>query len=202
MLHIHRGARVTDAAPDPPVFSRAFVRKHAAAFIIALIGASAALGTLAYTIVHEGPQDRAEQLRLCRQDHGLTKSYEEFAGEGDVRVFAACEWPPPAYADGDGYSEITVVSGEGPLPDEASGANMLNRIRATCETLELVYVFGSQGAFETLPPFLASAGAVVTYEGDPWEGPAPYPYPESDEIVVLKNSKYLLDTAKCTEAAP
>jgi hypothetical protein len=182
--------------PDPPVFSTAFIRKHAAAFIIALIGAVAGIGTLVFNLIREPPIDRSEQIRACLETHGLSNAQDELE-EDSARVFTSCEWPPPEYAQGDGYSEIRVISGPGPYLDEASGANSVDRIRATCNRIEVRYIYGKMGVYERLEPFTVSAGAVVNYRGGEWTGDAPYPYPEADEIVVVRNSSALLDSVRC-----
>ena len=182
--------------PDPPVFSRAFLRKHAATFIVALIGALAGIGTLAFNLLREPPIDRSEQIRACLQAHGLSNAQDEFE-EDSARVFGSCEWPPPEYAQGDGYSEIRVVSGTGPGLSEASSANFVDRIRATCNQIEVRYFYGKMGTYERFEPFTVSAGAVVLYTGREWTGDAPYPYPEADEVVVVRNASAGLDSARC-----
>jgi hypothetical protein len=182
--------------PEPPVFSRAFLRKHAAAFVVALIGALAGIGTLVYNLIREPSIDRAEQIRACLQAHGLSNAQDEFE-EDSARVFAFCEWPPPEYAQGDGYSEIRLETGPGPYATEASSGNRVDRMRATCNQIEVRYGFGKMGEFERLEPFTVSAGAVVDYMGREWTREAPYPYPEADEVVVVRNSSYLLESVRC-----
>jgi hypothetical protein len=182
--------------PDPPVFSIAFIRKHAAAFIIALIGAVAGIGTLVFNLIREPPIDRSEQIRACLETHGLSNAQDELE-EDSARVFTSCEWPPPEYAQGDGYSEIRLETGPGPYTTEASSGNWVDRIRATCTQIEVRYLYGKMGEYERLEPFTVSAGAVVDYMGREWTRGAPYPYPEADEVVVVRNSSALLDSVRC-----
>ena len=164
--------------------------------MVALIGALAGIGTLVFSLIREPPIDRSEQIRACLQAHGLSNAQDEFE-EDSARVFASCEWPPPEYAQGDGYSEIRLETGPGPYLIEASGGNSVDRIRATCIQIEVRYLYGKMGEYERLEPFTVSAGAVVDYRGREWTREAPYPYPEADEVVVVRNSSAGLDSVRC-----
>jgi hypothetical protein len=103
----------------------------------------------------------------------------------------------PEYAQGDGYSEVRLETGPGPYPDEASGGNSVDRIRGTCNQIEVRYLYGKMGEYMRLEPFTVSAGAVVDYMGREWTREAPYPYPEADEVVVVRNSSAVLDSVRC-----
>jgi hypothetical protein len=141
--------------------------------------------------------------------HGLSKEHDEVEmpvpSTGDASEviysrtrYAACEWPRRGYADIDGYSEIVLTETDGPGEDEASGASSLDRFRSTCEELELSYLFGSQGYATPLPAYPVAMGSVIDgYSGQTWEGETPYPYPERDEVLVVRNSHEVLDTARC-----
>jgi TIR domain len=166
---------------------------------VIVIGAFLALGTaafLVFNLLRESPIDRAEQIRACLQAHGLSNAQDEFE-EDSARVYASCEWPPPEYAQGDGYSEIRIETGPGPYATEASSGNSVDRMRATCNQIEVRYGFGKMGEYERLEPFTVSAGAVVDYMGREWTREAPYPYPEADEVVVVRNSSYGLESVRC-----
>jgi hypothetical protein len=154
----------------------------------------------------------SEQVRTCMAQHSLNKardkvelpvpSQDEEAIEYvySRTAYASCEWPPPAYAQADGYSEIVVKQTDGPGEDEASDANSLDRLTATCPRMELAYTYGSQGYSERLDPYIVSLGDVIqALTGEPWTGESPYPYPERDEVVVVHNSKIGLDSARCLE---
>lgn len=151
----------------------------------------------------------AEQVRACQKQHGLSKPHDfqqhnysskhyRRTGIFAKRLFLACEWPPPDYAEPDGYSEIMVLVEDGPFFDEASGANTLDRIQPTCEEVEVSYSIGAQGEYEHLKPYKVQVGDVVeAYNGKTWNGPAPFDYPGRDEVVVLRNSKIGLDSVRC-----
>lgn len=127
----------------------------------------------------------------------FTQSHYDETGEYGKTVFASCDWPKRNYSSPEGYSEIAVISAEGPGEDEASGASAIDRIVATCPVIELGYTFGSMGDTERLPPFRTERGSVIDVRGNPWTGKSPYPYPERTEIVVVRNMKVGLDTAAC-----
>lgn len=151
----------------------------------------------------------AERVESCMTQHGLkratdfrqekfSRAHYESTGEYSRRVFASCDWPPGAGAERDGYSEVSVIAANGPGRDEASSANTLDRIRATCKKVEVAYTTGAQGVTERLPPFQVELGSVLSaYDGRPWKGDSPFPYPERDEIVLLRDSKISLDTVRC-----
>src|ERR687891_2438347 len=93
--------------------------------------------------------------------------------------------------------KIRLETGPGPYLIEASGGNSVDRIRATCIQIEVRYLYGKMGEYERLEPFTVSAGAVVDYRGREWTREAPYPYPEADEVVVVRNSSAGLESVRC-----
>jgi hypothetical protein len=127
----------------------------------------------------------------------FTQSHYDETGEYGRISFASCDWPKRNYSSPEGYSEISVILAVGPGEDEASMADSIDRIVATCPVIELGYTYGSMGNTERLPPFRTERGSVIDYRGNPWTGDSPYPYPERTEIVVVRNGKVLLDTAAC-----
>jgi hypothetical protein len=125
---------------------------------------------------------------------------QERSEEGGRLRFKVCQWPPPTYAQADGYSDVTVTGDRGPGTYEATDANYADRIVASCKDLQLAYSYQNMGVDEHQPPFAVSSGAVVTVLGKPWvtNSPAPLPfYPNRGDVVVLRNSKYRLDFALC-----
>lgn len=164
---------------------------------------------------------RARHVRDCVRDHGLSRASERGpARPGDSAIerpadpsalfvqqtFASCDWPPRPGAFADGYSTITVTLVDGPGEHEATASNLADRIESRCDTLELAYSFGSMGAYERLKPFRARPGDMVRHTGAAWSpggedeaSSLPF-YPERNELVVLKNSKYKLDTVRCVSA--
>jgi len=165
--------------------------------------------TKAFEYVLTVETNDAAQVRACQELHGLTSDQvrREISGPTPSgggsppaigQEFLECEWPPPDYADADGYSQIRSLKGVGPGESEASGATALDRITATCHRMELGYSFGTQGFDEDLEPFVAEKGDVVHARGGvPWESPRPYPYPERDEVVVVRDLDLALEAARC-----
>ena len=148
----------------------------------------------------------AEQVRLCMQQHGLSKAHAILKDSfsipeipGDGTLFAECNWPPQPHSEPDGYSEIKVVNVAGPGLSEAEGSTEIDRFFAPCQTLTLSYSFGNQGNFEHLPSFVAEANAILTPEGSRWQGDIHTLnfYPVRNEIIVVRNLSYRLDRVEC-----
>ena len=151
---------------------------------------------------------RAEQLQACMKFHHMSKATErtdvdfsasrQAEGEYGQISFASCRWPPKQSDSADGYSAIDVIVADGPGFGEDSGTSMLNRVTATCDRLKLWFTTGSQDATTKLAPYAAEIGSVViAATGQPYTGKSPYPYPRQDELVVVKDTKIVLDKARC-----
>lgn len=148
----------------------------------------------------------AEQVRLCMQQHGLSQAHVVLKDAsslaqipGDSTIFAECKWPPESYSEADGYSEVRVITVDGPGGSEAEGSTEVDRFFAPCEQLNLSYSFGNQGYFELLPSFVVKENSVVTPEGNPWQGEIRTLnfYFERGEIDVVRNLSYVLNKAEC-----
>ena len=86
---------------------------------------------------------------------------------------------------------------------EAGGANTADYITVPCDRVTLSYTYGAMGHFEHLRPFTVDKGD-VTWAGTPgqaWTGDAPYPYPSPNQVVFIRNSKYVLDDVRCATSA-
>ncbi len=154
--------------------------------------------------------ERAEMVEKCKKAHGMSRATERTMhrapipdGGGATYLaldrFKFCQWPPPAYSDPDGYSEISYSSGKGPGDYEASGVTTADRLHTTCKKLKLFYSFGAQGHSEHLAPFTVRVETVVELGGGAYngrEGPLDF-YPDRNEVVVLLNDRYSLDKAEC-----
>ena len=122
----------------------------------------------------------------------------------DSDAFLACEWPPPAYANPDGFSEINVAQVTGPGDYEATDATLTDRISLPpdCVNAEVAYTFGAQGDLEHLAPFILRPGdirgALGEFEADEWENKLDF-YPDRNEAVVLHNANVALDYVRCRE---
>jgi hypothetical protein len=182
--------------------------------ITTLIGLLGALGVSSLiTMALTKDSSTAEELRKCQELRGLRttpqKVIEEYpADQSDSTglyrktTFSSCTWPPSDATAGDGYSEVVAIFARGPGDSEASGATLLDRVTATCPTVQFTYQLTAQGSFNTLKPFTLKRGAVA-YAGDghatPWTGKweANSPYPAPDEMVILHDGKMSLAMARC-----
>ncbi len=152
-------------------------------------------------------KDPAAQVRSCMAQHGLSRAKEtqhrETEGPYSTVAFASCLWPPPEWADEDGYSEIVVRGDAGPGTEEATGDTEADRFAAPCSEMEVAYSFGKQGAFQRRPPFSLLRGTIMFqgYVGpEVWKGDQrrlPF-YPDRDEGVVIHSAAYRLDFVRCT----
>lgn len=144
------------------------------------------------------PRERADRVQAAMRTHGMARA-SECRRAGSRSVYMTCEWPPPPYADPDGYHEVTVDSDQGPGECEADGTNFADRIITNSPAVELSYTFGSQGYYEHSSPFMARQGDILTSDGklyDGRHGPIGF-YPDRGEIVVLHNGKHVLDRVRC-----
>jgi hypothetical protein len=128
----------------------------------------------------------------------------EMAAEGEPRdeitIFERCDWPPPAWADPDGYSEIAVVATSGPIPYEASDASRADLIKSNCSVLRVRYSYVGMGNQRSEPPITSKPDNVIYwFDGRRWRGEElPFLY-ERDELVVLRNTKARLDDVRCVK---
>lgn len=145
-------------------------------------------------------QVRAAQLRACEESHQMSQAQQRFKISDYRFAFRFCQWPPPSYADGDGFTEITVDILKGPGAYEALGTTFVDRVHGPCAQFGLAYDFGKQGGFEHLAPFPAKPGQLLLGgNGDPYPGsPSELDfYPDRDEVDVLHNGSYVIFTASC-----
>lgn len=151
-------------------------------------------------------QATAEHVRSCMDRHDLSitpsKNHEEFSeghhaetGEYSRSVYAACTWPASSFTQVDRYSEVVVRTVDGFGDSEASSATVLDRIRPSCSTVELIYNRSGMGEHGAQPPVKLSKGQVayaaegkVNPFGGPWQAVTPrgitVDYPDLDEMVV------------------
>ncbi len=163
--------------------------------------------------------DAGKKVAACEAAHAMTAQAVRRAprrGESAISSsdgtnasqtsFATCNWPPAKGADADGYRAITVTSVANPEGGgEATGDSSIDRIESSCKQFELTYAFGSQGAFQNLPPFQPLPGEVWKYNpaGDPSHAfgrinpfnRAVYPLP--NEVQVERSNKVTIVKASC-----
>ena len=143
----------------------------------------------------------ASHVDHCEVQHQLTAQAQMLVRTVATNAFDSCSWPPPPYADSDGFSEITAQSVPGPDQTEASDATAVDRITGPCRTFDLSYDFGTQGNLKHLAPFLARPDLVTSLDapGDPWPPgvSALHFYPSRNEVDVVHNDKNGLANATC-----
>ena len=66
-------------------------------------------------------------------------------------------------------------------------------------TVSVTLQMGSQGATNTLPPVTLTDSEITSVDhlGQPWNGPAAYPYVPSQDIAILSNSDYGIVQVSC-----
>jgi hypothetical protein len=148
----------------------------------------------------------AERVQACRQTHDLSRPNSERVLSAESAsfqaLFQACSWPPTPGADGDGFSEISVVTDDGPGRSEAEGLTVRHVFTSECSNLEAKYLFGAQGKLVPQKPLRLVKGTVVRVEdGSQWqpqtEAQRTQYAPGRDEFVVLGNTRYKLDQVRC-----
>lgn len=149
----------------------------------------------------DGGITAAERVQACVETHGLqgARTVTDDTATDTTRILR-CAWPPATGSDPDGYLEISYHTVEGPGDSEASGAVWATRISAPCDPVWLSYSTASMGAQGRLEPFAASADTLVTPYGELWDGMRSELsfYPDRDEVVVIHNSKVILDDVDCS----
>ena len=170
--------------------------------VVALVGG--ALGVVATVIgiiatlsggAPPTPAGDGARVTDCVRAHGLAQASER-RDEGDGRwYFRACTWPAPTGAGGDGFSEVTVRTLDGPGVSEATGMTVAHVLTSTCRDLEVGYLFDNQGTLVPEQPVRLTKGETRRVEGGSIVTPADAP--GRDQSVVLSSARYQLDTVRC-----
>jgi hypothetical protein len=180
------------------------------ALIVAAAGLWAALAQIlgpaapGPTTDQSDPAVVARQIQACQEHHRMSESSDVIVG-GDERpyTFRSCTWPPPPYADRDGFSQITVTTVVGVVgASEADNSGYADRIRGRCRTFEFAYDHGKMGEVTHHGPVRAKPGdLLIGGDGVPYPGEVRDLdfYPGPDEVVVLHNSSYVIVRASCYE---
>jgi hypothetical protein len=148
----------------------------------------------------------ADRIAACERLHGMSRQ-SVFTTASNGYVARACAWPPPSYADSDGYTEITVESVPIPEGSEASGS-WVDRIVGPCATFRLAYFAQNQGGGQHLPAFTTAPQTIVSvgggaYVDDPQDfGGATLGMrlgftPATDEVEVVRPSGGVLESLAC-----
>lgn len=147
----------------------------------------------------------AGQVRACMVQHGLSMAHEVTWDGERLSKLSFCDWPPPPWAQADGFHVITIAYAEGTEDYEASGRTTAWRIRSPCRRLRVTVAYGSQGHSEVFPPFDAAPGQLVSARGKGFgDEEASLKrklsfYPGSDELVVLSNGKHGPEMVTCAQ---
>lgn len=149
-------------------------------------------------------RERADRVQAAMRRHGMSRASEKATSSRGILLFKTCEWPPPTYADPDGYHEVRVQTVRGPGGYEATGTNYADRITMNSPFVEVAYSFSGMGQFAMLTPFAVARGAVVDADGRPYDGSdADLGFLRGrDEIVVLHNHKRGLDSVRALAKIP
>jgi hypothetical protein len=178
----------TSAAPHPATSSQSTPVKASA------VASSTAPVIAALTI--------AQGVDNCEHAHDMTQATPPPQNpDADNLKFLSCSWPPPMWADPDGFVVITSTAHDGPGTSEASDANRADDISGPCKQYRISYEFAAQGAESAIPPFIASAGLVTGVD----TAPVPWPggvstldfYPKLGDVVVLRNDNDGIVSASC-----
>lgn len=149
-----------------------------------------------------GQDEGRSHIENCMVAHGLERALERTDGASDVVLFRQCNWPAPAGADADGYSEIQVTSRDGPGESEAEELTIADFILSQCRDIEFIYLFNNQGDITREVPVIISKGEVRRVEGGSlWFPEAAIDasgfQPGRGQSIVLSNTRYELDSARC-----
>jgi hypothetical protein len=205
-------------AGDEEQHSRWLVGVVVVPLTVALIGVVGAVGVA--VLSRNGPSaGTGGEVRACMAQHHMPEAEHpvrtvaamradpefispEPAGKvkDDVTILKRCDWPPPAWADPDGYSEIKVVATLGPLPGGSSDADYADIIKSSCTLLEVSYSTVAQGYQTAHRPTRYKPHTVVYWYGKKWPDGEQLPFIyERDELVVLRNERTRLDSVRCVK---
>ena len=165
----------------------------------ATILAALIAGVIALIINAHSDPTAAQLVQRCETAHRMQTVNERTVNADHSQVtFLHCAWPPPPAAADDGYTKIISKYGKGPGLDDASGANVVDRIIGPCANYSLSYSMTSQGGSAHLPPFTLKRNAIVDVQDPGTLFPQPLPFkPERPETDVVRSSNYTLDDASC-----
>ena len=115
---------------------------------------------------------------------------------GSTTIFRSCEWPPPAYAATEGYTEIRVTRIPWPEKAEVTMASAPDRIESPCVEVEIQYTFGKQAPPTPQDPVRFTAGTRALVTGQPFTDSLPFRSAPTD-VVVVHNLSYSIVAARC-----
>ena len=192
-----------------------------AAVAAAIVGRNGGDARTATTAAHAAVVPSAKggaEVRACAAQHQMSRARETIhtveqarsappytTSEGevvkdDVTIFKRCDWPPPDWADPDGYSEIRATSTFGPQQGSSTDADYADIIKSSCSLLEVSYSTVAQGYQDAHRPAVHKPNTVVYWYGKRWPSGKGLPFIyERDELVVLRNERTRLDSVRCVK---
>jgi serine/threonine protein kinase len=151
------------------------------------------------------------QLASCESSHHLTGANAKVTSpDGMTTTFSTCSAPAPAWADRDGFSQITAKMTSTGL-SENTGASIYDLVSGPCQSFKLAYDFGHMGSSQLLPAFVVPQGSVsqMANPGSPFslnglnnlaDGETVQtnpPYPTRGQAVYIHNDTQVVDQASC-----
>jgi len=183
--------------------------------IIAIIIMAPFLFVVVWAEMIKPPSASTIALRIaeCEETHGLSSASESSSDSitGQM-MFESCSWPPPDYADPDGYAAINAQRVDGPeankdIPMVQLTAPFADLIESPCEVVRLQYGFGAQGEYGYLPSIVVPAGRtvdiwgnydVVDYQGNDLVSAINFDLaPNMDDVIILVPNGFVLLSAEC-----
>jgi len=169
-----------------------------AAVAIAVLLAACGSGTAA-----PGPSvSAAARVAACTAAHGMSAPSDRVdPPQPTIRcesttTFRSCEWPAPAYATSEGYTEIRVTRVPWPEKAEVTMASAPDRVESPCAEVELRYTFGKQSPPALQDPMRFTAGTRTLITGQPFTDSLPFRSAPTD-VVVVHNLSYSIAAARC-----
>ena len=142
------------------------------------------------------------KVAACMQAHGMSAPNDKvdppqptIRGESTT-LFRSCEWPQPAYAAGDGYTEIRVTRVPWSEKTEVTMASAPDRVESPCAEVELRYTFAKQSPPSLQDPIRFTAGTRALITGEPFTDSLPFRAAATD-VVVVHNLSYSIVAARC-----
>jgi hypothetical protein len=138
----------------------------------------------------------------CMKSHGMSAPNDKVDPpqptiRGDsTTIFRSCDWPQPAYAATDGYTEIRVTRVPWSEKAEVTMASAPDRVESPCAEVELQYTFAKQSSPQLQEAIRFTAGTRALITGQPFIDSLPFRSTPTD-IVVVHNLSYSIVAARC-----
>jgi hypothetical protein len=112
-------------------------------------------------------------------------------------IFKRCDWPPPVWADPDGYSQVVVTTVFDEAVEEPPFIAVVDYVRSKCGKLRVSYGVEAAGDSRPIkPPIESEPHTVIDFDGKEWTKRPESP-PEHDELAVLRPPRTRLAKVEC-----